>query len=581
MMQPLSAALIAVACPLVLGGAEFPTESRRRLQDAETCAFSFKDDLPIDTDDFNHPDWKAIIEKAFPPWKVPRGGCPRLKEVGGSLEKKFSRGKVPFAIGAKFPVPEEGKFNPCYYTKAFAGLDPKKGGYPTPIDTKYVYEFAAPFFGQPGDGSTHHCPMNADPLTPVQSCPKVGTGGCGEGVKDCNVITDEFGIGHVPPFVPLAAVRNAFLGCEEDVCQWFDDDVNQCNIKKSVLDRLVTKTFGTEDGKIKFTPPKILDDLPATDPKSTYYKLEYLDDPEGCKYNNCRGPHYCSKEAAEEDIWGDFCPYIHTGENSGQYRHPHLALAALELWIANKCKPEVCPSTWLDSPNGQGYGTDAKTSTSITWSEMEDNEDPMAQPIVPYEWPNSGDGIFPGKELYDGLLFKPVPGNYVTKFVAAGSKPSTTMCPVDPEDDESGDDEDEDESGDDEDESGDDDDETPCKGKGCEDDGDNDGPCKGKKCPHDEPPCLIAAEKAIKKESKFSGSGVVVIMVDKKVRKAEKCLVKCAQLEEDKCEGFNFQKKSKKCELLKTERAGNLSMKKPVDAKGWESGLLVCDEPKN
>lgn len=566
-MQPLPAVALLSLAPFTLTGAEFPSESRRRLQGAsgaETCAFNFKDDLPIDTDDFNHPDWKAIIERAFPPWKVPKGGCPRLDKVGGKLEKKFG----------KFPTSEDDKFNPCYYTKAFAGLDPALGGYPTPIDTKYVYEFAAPFFGQPGDGSTHHCPMNADPLTPVQSCPKVGTGGCGEGVKDCNVITDEFGIGHVPPFVPLAAVRNAFLGCEEDVCQWFDDDVNQCNIKKSVLDRLVTKTFGTDDGKIKFTPPKILDDLPATDPKSTYYKLEYLDDPEGCKDNNCRGPHYCSKEAAEADIWGDFCPYIHTGENSGQYRHPHLALAALELWIANKCKPEACPSTWLDSPNGQGYGMDAKTSTSITWSEMEDNYDPMAQPAVPYAWPNSGNGIYPGKELYDGLLFKPVPGNYVTKFVAAGSKPSTTMCPVDPVDPE--------------DEPPcqgkgcDDDNETPCKGKGCpdKDDGKPDGPCKGKKCPHDEPPCVKAAEKAIQKELMFDGPGVVVISVERKVRNAQKCLVKCAQLEEDVCEGFNFHKKSKVCKLLKAERAGNLSEKKPVEAKGWESGLLDCAEPK-
>lgn len=57
---------------------------------------------------------------------------------------------------------------------------------------------------------------------------------------------------------------------------------------------------------------------------------------------NCRGPHYCSVDAAEAgNIWGDYCPYIHTGDNSGQYRHPHLALAALELWIANQCMVRV------------------------------------------------------------------------------------------------------------------------------------------------------------------------------------------------------------------------------------------------
>merc|ERR1740138_1339753 len=164
------------------------------------------------------------------------------------------------------------------------------------------------------------------------------------------------------------------MGCEEDVCDWFADDsslaaVDECSIPKSVMDRLVIQTFGTDDGFIKFTPPKILDDLPPSDPKSTYYKYEYLDDPIACADGNCRGPHYCSKEAADADIWGDFCPYIHTGEDSGKYRHPHLALAAFELWIANKCNPAKCPTTWLESPNGQGYGIDKMKSTSITWIE--------------------------------------------------------------------------------------------------------------------------------------------------------------------------------------------------------------------
>jgi hypothetical protein len=371
---------------------------------------SFQGDVPINKDDFGQPDWAAIIETAFPAWDVPEAGCPRLDKISGSLEAGYEA----------FPTPVEGKFNPCYYTKAFAGLDPMLGGYPTPIDTKYFYEFAAPFFGQPGDGSTHHCPMNAPPETPVQSCPKVAPS-CGEGIKDCNTITDEFGIGHVPPFVPLAAVKNAFSSCQEDVCAWFDDDFNECNIKKSILDRLVHDTFGTPEGQIKFTPPKILDDLPASNPKSTYYKLEYLDDPVACADDNCRGPHYCSKAAAEADIWGDFCPYIHTGENSGLYRHPHIALASLELWIANKCKPDKCPSTWLDSPNGKGYGSDKMTSTSITWSGMDDNSNPMAQPAVPYVWPNAGDGIYPGKELYGDLMIKPAGGTYVTQFVADGS----------------------------------------------------------------------------------------------------------------------------------------------------------------
>jgi hypothetical protein len=239
---------------------------------------------------------------------------------------------------------------------------------------------------------------------------------CEGGKKDCNTITDEFGIGHIPPFVPLAAIKNKYLSCEENACDWFPDDVKPCNIQKSVMDRLVYEYFGV-DGTVEFTGPVILPDVPASSNKSTYYKLEYLNEGDACAAGNCRGPHYCSEAFSQADHWGDFCPYVHTGENAGMYRHPHLALAALELFIAHECNPDKCPATWLDSRNGKDYGGNM-TSTSITWTEMDDNSDPIAQPAVPYEWPNSGNGLFPGQELYGGLPVKPAGGSYVTKFVA-------------------------------------------------------------------------------------------------------------------------------------------------------------------
>lgn len=291
-----------------------------------------------------------------------------------------------------------------------AGLDPKLGGYPTPIDTHYPYEFAAPFFSQPGDGSTHHCPLNAPADTKIQTCPKVKSG-CG---PDCVELTDEYGIGHIPPFVTLNAVKKGYNQCTQDICtEWYDFETNGCNIKPSKLDELVYSYFGS-DNKIQFGPPKLTSD---GQPSDFYYELEYL-----CgDGSNCRGPHYCSDEVATEDVWGDFCPYVHTGENAGQYRHPHIALAALELWIANTCMPEKCPSEWLNSPNGQEYGN-GSTSTSITWADMADNDDPISQPKVPYKWPNEGKGIFVGHELYDGLLIKKAKGSYVTEFVATDSK---------------------------------------------------------------------------------------------------------------------------------------------------------------
>ena len=286
-----------------------------------------------------------------------------------------------------------------------------KGGYPTPIDTHYLYEFAAPFLGQPGDGSTHHCPYNAAEDTAIQSCPKVKSA-CDGDLKDCVKYSDEYGFGHFPPFVALAAVKNAYNEDSSDVCEWYDYDTNGCNILSSTMDMLVYDSFGVED-TIQFQPPIMIDGAPS----NTYYRLEYIDQGGVCE-DNCRGPHYCSAAAAEADIWGDFCPYVHTGEKAGQYRHPHIALAALELWIANKCMPEQCSSTWLDSPNGQKYGA-PETSTSITWTTMGDNTDPISQPKTPYAWPNeSKGGLFLGKDLYDGKLIKPAAGSYVMEYVA-------------------------------------------------------------------------------------------------------------------------------------------------------------------
>lgn len=67
--------------------------------------------------------------------------------------------------------------------------------------------------------------------------------------------------------------------------------------------------------------------------------------------------------------------------------------------------PEKCAATWLDSPNGKDYAADSTKTTSITWAEMVDNDDPMSQPAVPYAWPNSGNGIYPGYDvLYPGDL---------------------------------------------------------------------------------------------------------------------------------------------------------------------------------
>jgi len=270
------------------------------------------------------------------------------------------------------------------------------------------------FRRQPGDGSTHHC-SSADPTTSIADCPKLGND-CG---PNCASITDDYGIGHIPPFVPLAAIKNAYNACEQDICSWFHYESKGCNIKKSVLDELVYQSFG-EDDKIKYQPPILIDGAPS----ATYFRLEYGGESPACDQDNCRGPHYCAKEVAYAGvIWGDFCPYVHRGENAGMYRHPHIALAALELWMANKCMPEKCSNEWLYSPSG--------CTETVDFHYMDGNGQqhgshvPTSQPMVPYVWPNSGDGIFPGHDqLYeDGQSVKSAPGTFATEFVEVTTLP--------------------------------------------------------------------------------------------------------------------------------------------------------------
>lgn len=68
--------------------------------------------MPVNKDDFDEPDWEKILTTAFPEWERPKAGCPRLDSLSGNITEGFT----------EFPVYEEGKWNPCYYTKAFAGL---------------------------------------------------------------------------------------------------------------------------------------------------------------------------------------------------------------------------------------------------------------------------------------------------------------------------------------------------------------------------------------------------------------------------------------------------------------------------
>ena len=216
---------------------------------------------------------------------------------------------------------------------------------------------------------------------------------------------------------PLAAMKMVYKSGEYDICNGWFNKLNGCSIKKDSLDEIVYKYF-SEDDKIVYEPPLIMGGEPST----TYFKLEYGGDLSAGAEVAHTGPHYCSTKSVDvvkNKIWGEFCLYISTGENSGKYRHPHLALATFKLWISNQYVSDKCPLTWLDSPNGKGYVNDNTKAYNIVWCEMDDNEDPMSQCKVPYE--RSINNSFARNLYHLADDVKPVKGSYPTELVMPNS----------------------------------------------------------------------------------------------------------------------------------------------------------------
>merc|ERR1712183_513525 len=133
-----------------------------------------------------------------------------------------------------------------------------------------------------------------------------------------------------------------------------------------------------EDGSVSYPPPFTTDGGPGKSNSTTYpYPLEYVNlVGEGCTkeqgkfasaecYETHSGgtsddfpayleaghgsPHYCSVEAMGAEVNKDWCPYIFFGPKRGQYRHPHIAFAAVETWLAYMVMPKKCGPTWDDN----------------------------------------------------------------------------------------------------------------------------------------------------------------------------------------------------------------------------------------
>ena len=78
-----------------------------------------------------------------------------------------------------------------------------------------------------------------------------------------------------------------------------------------------------------------------------------------------------------------------------KYRHPHIAFAALEVYLSNMAMPSKCSETWLQN-NPHFLGAD-RITTDTPFPAMANDAEPMTslghwlgQPVLPWSY-DSGD----------------------------------------------------------------------------------------------------------------------------------------------------------------------------------------------
>jgi len=353
--------------------------------------------------------WTNFVEAAFPTWCIDEN------------ENRLN-GLATCADGSS-----NGRYDPLYLTKWHGGKDPALGGYPTDVDTKYPFYYASGFFGQACAGGNAHCSFDFD--GGKHNCAK-----CGKIVTDND--DGPNGPGHVPPHIGLAALTRAYHdGGFGNVDTWFDYDQNACRVLPSVLLPMIREYFPrSDDGSVKYPPPFTTDGGPGGISGATYpYPLEYVNlvgetcaEEKGkfptaeCYEQHSGGsiedypdylepghgsPHYCSVDAKKADVNKDWCPYVFFGPKRGKYRHPHIAYAAVEVWLAHKAMPDKCGPTWDDN-DGKSYPF--VPDHSVAFPMMEDVQGHEADPQQPSI---DKDGfVWPGDE---GVKRKAVPGNFV------------------------------------------------------------------------------------------------------------------------------------------------------------------------
>jgi len=307
------------------------------------------------------PEIGILMNRAFPMWKV---------------DAKGNR------IKTKTCTVDSCEWNPFYVTKRYDGLHPDYGGHPTDIDVGYAFFGGSPFGGQPYSGTPHHCSKCDSDEVKAKDCPKIET------------LSDKgpYGPGHVPPHIALAsltwAVENNLFA---RVRRMFDYDRYECRIIPDVLLKMIREYYPRVDGEAVPYPPPIT-------PEGGDFQYEF---PAGNGIDNQKPPyapgppHWCRDKMNKSDHWDGVCPYIFKGPDAGKYRHPHIAYAALEVFIANRYMPEQCSKTWLE--NNPDFLNPARVTTDTPFPKMSaDDADQktvehwLGQPVFPWNY-ESGD----------------------------------------------------------------------------------------------------------------------------------------------------------------------------------------------
>jgi len=301
------------------------------------------------------PEINDLMNSAFPMWEVDTEG--RRMEVKSCTVNSC-------------------EWNPFYVTKRYDGLHPDLGGHPTDNDVSYAFYGSSPFAGQPYSGTPHHCNINdTDDVKLKEGCPKIKTK------------TDKGpdGPGHVPPHISLASLTWAIQDKLFSLHDMFDFDYHGCRVTPPVLLKMIRQYYPRTEGEYVDYPPPIV-------PEGGDFQYEF---PAGNGLDKqyppyaAGPPHWCTEAMQASGHWDGVCPYVFEGPDAGKYRHPHIAFAALEVYLAHRAMPETCAPTWLQ--NNPGFLDEHRVTTDTPFPVMSNDDSPansvknwIGQPDLPW-----------------------------------------------------------------------------------------------------------------------------------------------------------------------------------------------------